>query len=292
MPVQIATDEELSHIENMLANFEEQNILAMQYIKKSQKLSDEDLTSRFDKIKPSLVLRYLQPHYPSTRPIHFMAAFSWVTKIPATSWYLGTKIREEWRGMDDAAVDALICCGSMVFEQFDILINHICFYLNDEAKQNIDRLKRQLLNEIGEINNTVEAAYSAPDIIDLEKFSESYYYSISLALKVFKEENNISSHEMEKILGLSRYAYKSLEDPSKTWPFSLVVGARLRLGFKLDSHVDFTKGMTHYSEFHIFRKLQNYRELVLVESLKHVPEESKKYVINIIKGVAAAYNEE
>lgn len=288
MTVHIPSDEEIQNMDVLLQDFEQLNVRAMLHIKKVQSWNDADFLARFGGVKPELIRRYMRPSYDRTRPIHFMAAFSWVTNVPATSFYLGSKIMESWRGMDEGAVNALVCIGSMPFDQFDILMNCLFLYLSDEGKEKVEALKSQFLSDV-DASGEMERANAAPAVVDLDLFAESYYRSIAIITKNFRVENNITMGDMSRVLGLSRYQYAELENPNNPMTFSLTVGARIRLGFRLNSHVSFTSEMTHYPEFHVFRLLQERREHLLLESLRYVTEKSKPYVIEIIKGVSNAY---
>ena len=236
-----------------------------------------------------VMLRHLQKAHTGTRPLHFVAAFSWVTMIPMTSFYLGTKIRESYRGMDELAVDALLCIGNMPYEQFHIVLSCIYLHLDQAGKDAVDKLKTELTTEFGVIDAKFEKKHMPPDVIDLKKFAESYYYSVALTMKKLRIELNLSEQGMARVLGLSRYKYKVLEDPNDPQPLSLLIGARVKLPLKLKSHVNFTTEMTHYSEFNGFRKAQHFRDMLLVESLRHVPAHQKDYVVEMIKAISNAY---
>ncbi|MBJ7536533.1 hypothetical protein [Marinomonas transparens] len=289
MKAPLVTDEELQHIENMLEGLESQIVQSMLYIKKVQGWTNDTLANRFSGISNKVLLRYLQKAHTGIRPIHFVAVFSWLTMIPMTAFYLGTKIRESYRGMDKLAVDALLCIGNMPYEQFDIVLSCIYLYLDQAGKDAVDKLRAELTKEYGVIDAEFEKKHLPPDVIDLKEFAESYYHSVALTAKELREEYKLSEREMGEIVGLSRYKYKVLENPNDPQPFSLAIGIRAKLGLKLTGHVNFTKEMTHYSEFHGFRKLQHIRDSLLVESLQHVPVHQKDYVVEMIKGISNAY---
>lgn len=279
------SDEELSHIAQMLEGYEQKVVEAMAYVKDAQGWSNDALASRFSNITPKLVGRYLQPAYTALRPLHFIAAFSWVTSIPMTSFWLGANIRESYRGMDQASVDALICIGNMPHDQFDVILKCIYFYLDDKAKQAVD----QLATSLAPITSDMDALYEAPPVIDLDVFAKSYYRSLAKSSKAFRQAYNISKAQMARVLGLSTYKFNVLEDEDDPQPFSITIGARVKLGFKLSDHAGFSEDMEEYKEFHEFRKMQHARDMLLVESLRHLSDRHKPYVIEMIKGVAAAY---
>ncbi|SBS33878.1 hypothetical protein MSP8887_03124 [Marinomonas spartinae] len=283
----IATDEELLHIEKMLENLDIDIAFSMSYVRKTQNLSFRELSRRFSGIDEVMWKRYMQPSYPSTRPIHIVAAYSWVTMVPMTSFYKGLKIRESYRGMDNEAVDALICSGRIPTTQFNLFLNIIYNFLDPKGQDCVDNLKQKLIKE---------KSYSDTDIIplppykiDIKKFSRDYYKSIAIEMKKFRIKNNFSYETMAKVLGVSLYKYSRLEEPNTYQTFSMSLGARLKLGFKVNSHVDFTSNMVDYPEFHQLRIQQNTRDQLIVESLKHLSKKQKRTATEILKKLAEAY---
>ena len=286
--MQLPTDEELQYIDTALKTFDDNLVTSMQHIRELQGLAPRDIAERFICEKPSNIYKYMQSSFDGVRPIHFAAAFSWITKTPATGFYLRSEIKESYRGMNDDAVAGLISIGSMPEQQFDIVINCIYLYLNDEGKRSVDQLRENLLSEFGNIG-ALETLYTAPDIIDLDKFSESYYRSSALTARGFRKRNSITQVDMARILGISLHRYQTIESVDHAVPFPLSIAIRLKLAFKLSSHVGFTSLMDDYSEFHQFRIAQHVRDMLTVEALLHVSNEQKPYVLEMIKGIANAY---
>jgi len=287
--VEIALEQELEYLDKILANIDLDIAVSMSYVRKVQGWTFPQLSKRFSNMEEIMWKRYMQPSYPSTRHIHVVAAYSWITMVPMTSFYKGLKIREAYRGMDNEAVEALICTGRIPNEQFNVVLNLIYNLLTDKGKTAVDELKAQLKLEYGDIDNYHEIDCFPPEQVDIKKFGEDYYRSIAFMMQEFRLEHGFSKEKVARVFGLSLYKYKRLEDPDIYQPFSMALGARLRLGFKVNSHVNFTEKMTIYPEFHHLRKLQHLRDLLIVESLKHLTHKQKKLITVILKKLADAY---
>lgn len=288
MSVVIATDQELEYIDKMLENLDLDIAVSMSYVRKIQKWTFPQLSERFSNIDEIMWKRYMQPSYPSTRPTHIVAAYSWVTMVPITSFYYGLKIREAYRGMDTDAVEALICTGRIPNDQFQVVLNLIYNMLSDDGRSSVDSLKQELEDKYGNIDHYQESDFFPPKVLDIKTFGTDYYRSIAIAMREFRLENNFSVEMMARVFGLSEYKYSRIEDPDIYQPFSMAVGARLRLGFKA-SHVNFTGKMENYPEFHTLRIAQDIRDSLIVESLKHLSNIQKKPVTAILKKLADAY---
>ncbi|WCN09103.1 hypothetical protein [Marinomonas mediterranea] len=283
--MKILPDEMLDQLSVLLEGFEQNAVESMVYVKRTQGWTPETIAARFSNIEPGLLKRYFQPRYSTVRPLHFIAAFSWITMLPMTSFYRGASVREEFRGMDSSAVEALINIGRMPHEQFDVVLKCIHLYLDNEGKHALDTLAQSL----PPLTNNIDTEYAAPIVIDLKTFGDSYYRALAKYGKEFRSEHKLSKSTMAKVLGLSPYSYSVLEDEDNPQPLSILVGARMKLGFQLSDHFSFTQHMIEYSEFHKFRGEQHVRDMLLVDSLRRLPKKQKPYVIEIIKGVATAY---
>jgi len=225
------------------------------------------------------------------RPIHVVAAYSWVTMVPMTSIYYGLKIREAYRGMDHDAVEAIICIGRMPTTEFNMILQIIYSFLNEKSKSEVDTLRATLIETYGDLDNYRDSDFLPPDVLDVDRFAEDYYRSIAITSKRFRMDNELTMDTMAKVLGLSHYQYRILEKEDDPKPFSMSIGVRVKLGFKIDSHVSFTKEMTSYPEFHNLRISQHIRDMLIVESMRHLPKARKKPVINILKELSKAYFE-
>lgn len=289
MSIEIASDQELAHIDEMLSNLNFDISVSMAYVKRAQGWSLQELGRRFSNLSNDSLKRYMQQSYPSMRPIHVVAAYSWVTMVPMTSFYYGLKIREAYRGMDHDAVEAIMRTGRVPTTQFNIILELIYNFLDKKGQKAVDTIKDCLTKKYGDLNRYDDNDFFPPDVIDMNKFAEDYYRSVAITVKRFRQEYNIPIETMAKVLGLSMYQYKVLEQEDNTKPFSMSIGFRAKLGFKINGHVSFTKEMTAYPEFHTLRVAQHIRDLLIVEALRHLPMDKKVAIINILKEMSGIY---
>ena len=77
-----------SHIDNLnkcFSTFDTDIAISISYVRRAQGLSFRELENRMTGINSSTLKRYLQPSYSSVRPLHVVAALSWVMMVPMTS---------------------------------------------------------------------------------------------------------------------------------------------------------------------------------------------------------------
>lgn len=282
--MEMPTDEDLEALSAQMVGFEKNLPTWINTVLKSQRWAPEEIEARFSNITDHTLKKYLRASYKGFRPLHFVAAFSWVTTAPMTSYYLGGDIRETHTGMDDSAVDALLVIDTMKFDDFRKIIECVYRFLDERGQLAVDSLNLKLKEQFPSVYEMKDEELKAPDSIDLKLFADSYYGALSAAAKRFREGYGIKKSLMQRVLGMSAYQYNALEDPDQRPDISPSIGARVRIAFKLDGHASFTVGMTHYAEFNKFREAQHVREVLLVEALKHVPEHSKNGVVGMIKG--------
>ncbi|MDW6004799.1 helix-turn-helix transcriptional regulator [Vibrio mangrovi] len=276
----IASDQEIAHLDEMLRNIDSDIAMGMSYVKRIQGITFNELKKRFGGLSGETLKKYMQQSYSSMRPIHFVAAYSWVTMVPPTSFYYGLKVKEQFRGMDDNAIKVLMCIGRLSSKQFNTILDMIETLLDNDSRQGFSIFKR----------NTQSKFYSKdkydqlfpPSVLDLRAFAIDYYRSVAITIKRFRIENNITSYTMAKVLGLSKYQYSVLEDQNKTTPFSISIGARVRLGFNLNSHADFTSEMEQFTAFHQLRRYQHYRDILIVEAFRRLNPHQKNEVAQLV----------
>ncbi|MDC0612750.1 hypothetical protein OAP63_18630 [Vibrio sp.] len=286
MPYEVS-DKEIEYLDEMLKDINGDISVSMSYVRRAQGLTFEQLGEKFSGINVSTIKRYMQQSYPSIRPIHLVAAMSWVMMVPMTSFYYGFRLKEYYRGMDDDAVQALMCVGRLPSNQFEHIVSLIRNLLDTDQNQHISSYCKDLESEFGSIDNYDDLF--PPQVLDLDAFAMDYYRSIAITVKIFREKNDITKETIARVLGLSSYQYDLLEDQYKTTSFPVAIGFRVKLGFKLASHVNFTSEMRMFPEFHELRKAQQFRDALIIEVLRHVPAKHKPHVINLLLEIAKIY---
>ncbi|MCH2218701.1 MAG: hypothetical protein MK076_11655, partial [Flavobacteriales bacterium] len=96
----------------------------MSYIRRVQDIPFNQLSARCSGVSGIMWKRYMQPSYHKMRPLHVVAAYSWLTMVPMPSFYRGLAIKESYRGMDEEAVAAMIHCGILPKKQYNLLLEH------------------------------------------------------------------------------------------------------------------------------------------------------------------------
>ncbi len=280
------SETEIQHIDSMLTDVNIAVSMSMAYIRKIQKWDFSQLQYKFKGTTESTWKRYLQPSYKKMRPLHIVAAYSWLTMVPMPSFYRGLSIKESYRGMDDASVEAMIHCGILPKRQYRILLDYLYEYLTLEQKQEVDTLVLDVRQKYGSLENYEDNQFLFPKQIDIELFAQDYYRSVALAFQEFRHKNNLELETVARILNLSPYRYKQCENPDNPVPLSMDIAARLKLGFQLTDAMPFTAHMQYYPQFHTVRRVQHIRETKLVAVMKHIHHSHKNNFIGILSNMA------
>lgn len=276
----IASEREVAHLDKLLENIDSDISVAMSYVRRTQKLTFKALDKRFSGINSSTFRRYMQQSYLSMRPLHVVAAYSWITLVPMTAFYYGFKIKEFYRGMDDNAVEALICIGRLPTDMFNTFLNMVCHLFSADSKQEFLIFRERLKSSSGVMDEYCNLL--PPDVLDIKDFGMDYYRSVAITARRFREANGISIATAAHLIGLSKYQYHALEDVSKTVPLPVSIGFRVKLGFKLSSHADFSSEMKLFPEFHRLRKVQQVRDSLIVEALRRLSDSERKTMTQVL----------
>ena len=282
-------DEEIIRLNGMLENVHVAVAQSMSYVRKFQGWNFEQLERKIIGVKEVTWRRYFRVRYDKMRPLHTVAAYSWLTMLPMPCFYRGLNIREAYPDMDDYSVDALIHSGLLPQEQFNLILSHLYHFLNDEQKQSVNVFKQALKNQYGALEDYKDEDFMFPDTLDIEEFAHDYYRSMAINIKKIRVENNIKTQTMAKVLNLSEYRYRQCENPENPVPLPIELGARLQVGLRLPDAMIFTSDMKTFSCFHTVRRVQQIRLNVLVEMLKHLDLENRKSFSEVIAKLSSMY---
>ncbi|WP_373054855.1 hypothetical protein [Vibrio salinus] len=271
----------------MLRNINADISGSMSYVRRAQGLTFQELGKRITGISSDTFKRYMQQSYPSMRPIHTVAAFSWITMVPMTAFYYGFRIKEFYRGMDDHAVEALVCLGRLPANMLNTFLTMICHILTEDSKEAFFSFRERVELQYGKLED--HSDYFPPEVLDINEFAIDYYRSVAITAKRFREKNQIPIDTISRVLGLSEYQYSVLENPNKINHFSVSIGFRIKLGFKLEDHVYFSSEMKQFSDFYKLRKIQHVRDLLVVEALRMLNEKDRKYMTHILIKLSEMY---
>lgn len=287
--MKLPTREELQVISQRLERIDVQVGQTLAQIKDLQRWTYESLLSRFHGIKIDILKEYFRSRYEGVRPIHFVAAFSWMTMVPMTVFLKGLKVLEVERGMDVDTLEATLRCSNLSKKHFRLALDFIYTYLDADGRKHYDCYAEKIRKEFGSLDDFDDEQFLPPSHINLIDFGHDYYRSIGLALKDFRINNNLDEKIIATALGLSSARYKFLEDPDRSKtnaPFSLGIGIRVRLAFHHYSHFEFTQYMETYPQLHTLRIVQHIREEKIAVALRHVPAQNKAKIFELLDVLA------
>ncbi|MFD2176190.1 hypothetical protein ACFSJZ_01255 [Veronia pacifica] len=273
----------------MLKNIDSDIALSMAYVRRTHNVQFEELATKMSGVKMNTLKKYMQPSYSGQRPIHVVAGFSWVMMVPMTAFYFGMRLKEYYRGMEDSSVEALVRIGRLPKEQFNAILDIITNLYSEEERHEFREWRESI--EALEVESGVPEYNSLfpPEVLDIDAFGEDYYRSIAITLKQFRYENNVSEELAARVLGLSEYQYRVLENRNKPISFSVAIGFRAKLGFQLQSHTNFTNSMIAFPQFHHLRVAQHVRDTLIVEAIRRLEFTKKQQVSKIIDLLSEIY---
>ena len=281
------SEEKIQMLDSLLETIDTDMAVSMSFVRRAQGMSFRDLEQRVTGINNSTLKRYMQQSYRSIRPIHMVAAMSWVMMVPMTSFYYAVKMREFYRGMDDKAIEALYCIGRLPTEQFELYLDLVTNLMDCADREKFAAFRQETQSQIDPNINYNELL--PPKVLDINAFAIDYYRSVAITVKRFRLEHQIPVELIARVLGLSEYQYIKLEDVHKVRDYSVAIGFRVKLGFELNSHVNFTSEMRQFPQFHHLRQVQHLRDTLIVEALRPLNGECKKRAVEILTTLSKIY---
>jgi len=282
------SEDKIQLLDELLSDIDAEMALSMSSARRAQGMPFSELQQRIEGLNASTLKRYMQQSYRSIRPIHVVAALSWIMMVPMTSFYHAVKIRESYRGMDDKGIEALFCIGRLPEKQFELYLDLITSLMEPQKREDFSLLRCQTAALVDP--NIHYDDLFAPRVLDLNAFAIDYYRSIAITVKRFRQEHNISLQIMSRVLGLSEKQYLQLEDVYKVRDYSIAIGFRVKLGFNLSSHVNFTSEMRQFPEFHQLRQVQHVRDTLMIEALRNLDGERKIRAVEILSPLSKIYS--
>jgi hypothetical protein len=261
----------------------------MSDVRKSQGWKFFQLEKKFKGISHSTWKSYFQSGYKKMRPIHAVAAYSWLTMLPVDYFYNRSKIHGNYGSLDDLIEKCLLKFIILPRSQFEFSILTIYSYLTEEQKTHISLSDKDFNTYCGILGRYNNADWMFPTKLDMDKFSSDYYSSLSFWLVEFRENNNISIDFMAEIAGLSLYRYNQCENPNKSVPISVNLIPRLMSEFNFDDTIPFSRKMRLFPQFHTARKIQKIREELLMKLLSAIDYLDKNAIFNFVSSLSSIY---
>ena len=281
------SDAELAAINEQLAHVYINVAMSMAYIRKFQGWTFHQLDARFEGISASTWRRYLQPSYTKMRPLHVVAAYSWLTMLPMACFYRGLNVREAYPDMDDLSVECLIHSGLLPKSQFHLITSHLYEYLTEKQQALVGVFGEGAKADFGILDDYSDSDFMFPSRLDIDAFADDYYRSLAISFKAFREANDIDLETMAHVLGLSLHRYKQCENPDNPVPLPVELGARLQVGFRLKNAMPFTANMQAFPQFHTVRRVQELRQTLLVDMLRHLDYKNKRHFSGIVSNLSS-----
>ena len=255
MIVELPTDKKILDLNNYNAIFNSEIGGALRWIMRRHKMTVKQLQSRIKGVSNSAWRSYTQMSYQQNRPLHVIAAFSWLTQISMLAIFKGNNIKHNWPRMCNETITGIILAGVLLEEQFEMMVNLILETLNKRRDIQTISIIKLLLKKLPHKNNN----FLMPEELDIDDFKEDYYQSIANQLRLFREKNGISMSLMGRVLNIPvnrLYTYEDLNNPVSIPTY---VAVRLKLGFDLDQTILFLSGMKRYHNFYLLREVQQIR---------------------------------
>jgi hypothetical protein len=277
------TESEIIRLNKLLKNVDIEVAVAMSNIRRIQRLTFKQLEKRFSGINGNTLKRYMQPSYHSMRPLHVVAAYSWITMVPLINFYH----RIIYRDLDNDILEVLMCIGKLPSNQFEAVLNIIVNLLNQSSRQAFLSFKHQLESQWNIVDDY--NCLFPPKSLDINAFAIDFYRSLAITIKKFRETNHISIDTASRVTGLSQYQYRILEDVNKIIPISFSIGIRTYLAFNLHDYSYFTSEMRLFPEFHTLRTIQHIRDSLIIEGFKYLNPEHRKNITDILITLSDIY---
>ncbi|AUI85732.1 hypothetical protein BS333_04745 [Vibrio azureus] len=283
----IVSNEKIRMLDSHFSTIDSDMAIAMSFVRRAQGMTFDELESKVSGLNQGTLRRYMQQSYRSIRPIHFVAAMSWVMMVPMMSYYYALNIKNHNWGLDESAIKALYRVGRLPAEQFDICLQLITSLMDPVAQDAFYAFRAKLLSSVKHLSNPDDLL--PPKVLDINEFAIDYYRSVAVTVKRFREEKNISINLIARVLGLTEKQYLLLEDDKQARDFSVSIGYRIKFGFELASHADFTSEMRQFPQFYQLRQRQHIRDSLTLESFRLLSNERKLCASEIITSLSDIY---
>jgi len=236
------------------------------------------LEQRIQGVSNSAWRAYSQTSYQQNRPLHVIAAFSWLTQISMSAVFRGKHIQNYWPTVCDQTIKGIILSGLLPEAQFQECIQLI---LEKMLKRGHD-VKQDVMTILKDIPD-FQDAFLMPAQLDIDDFKADYYRSIALQLRQFRNKYRIDIKLLSTILNEPISRIEAFEDPDNPVTIPGYVAVRLKLGFRLQDTVIFTSGMQKYPQFYHSREVQQAREEVMLKVMTSLNLSEREWINDLIK---------
>ncbi len=244
----------LAQIAEAFSGLNESIVHAMVYIRRMSQSSAKDIAAKFSDMSTSQWERYLKISNQSQRPIHILAAYAWLNGVSMSTFYLGSKVRTVWPGLDDDTIQLSLLLLRCNHAQFCAYISLIL----SSIKQ-IDR-HTDLIATL----NPTDRSPDFPAPLSIDDFADDYYNSLAIEFRKFRKQQKLTPTNMAKALNLTTSQYSRLETINDPYSIPAVAGAWLKVYFQLDDTAFLLDSMRPYRDFARYRHAQDKREALML----------------------------
>ncbi|HBD23043.1 MAG TPA: hypothetical protein DC023_01320 [Oceanospirillaceae bacterium] len=236
---------------------------ALRWVMRQLNISIKLLEKRILGVSGSAWRSYTQMSYTQNRPLHVVAAFSWLTQVSMLAILQGKHIQNYWPAVCNETIKSIILSGLLPEEQF------LHFIKLMTAK--LDRRGYQVSSEVIPLLETIpcfQDSFLIPRKLDIDDFKVDYYRSISIQFRELRQQQKIPIEVLAAVINEPVSRTLAFEDPDNPISIPVFAAVRIKLGFKLEDTVMFTSGMTKYQHFYHARQVQQAREQVILALMK------------------------
>jgi hypothetical protein len=232
---------------------------ALRWVMRQLGISVKLLEKRISGVSSSAWRSYTQMSYTQNRPLHVVAAFSWLTQVSMMAIYQGKHIQNYWPAVCNKTIQSIIASGLLPEEQFLYCIRLMTAKL-DKRGYSISKEVVPLLEAIPNFQDT----FLMPPQLDIDDFKTDYYRSLSIQFRQFRQQQQIPIEVLATVINEPVSRTLAFEDTDNPISIPVFAAVRIKLGFKLEDTVMFTSGMTKYQHFYHARQVQQAREQVML----------------------------
>ena len=257
--ISLPTKAEIAQLNHYAPIFNAEVGGALRWVMRQLGISIKLLEKRIPGVSSSAWRSYTQMSYTQNRPLHVMAAFSWLTQVSMLAFFRGNHIHDYWPAVCNETIQSIITSGLLPEEQFLRCIQLMTAKM-DRHGYNIGKEVLPLLEAIPRFQDS----FLMPSHLDINDFKADYYRSIAIQLRQFRQQEQIPIEVLAAIFNEPVTRTLAFEDPDNPVSIPAFAAVRIRLGFKLEDMTMFTSGMTKYHHLYNARQVQQAREKVML----------------------------
>jgi len=289
----VLVEKKVVELDDSFRNLNIDIVNSLSYVRRAQGITHVQLSERINGLSSSTLRHYLSPGYKANRPLHVVAAMSWLMMVPMTGLYHKFCQMKSYCGLSEDIVHALINVGHLPSDAFATLIQLISNLLDKKNYEDFYSYTLEIEAIHGQSIDSILKNYSTffpPKVLDIDSFALDYYYSIAMTALEFRTQNHIPVAILARMIGLSISQYRQLEDPNNPVSLPVSLGYRVKYGFQLKTYAPFSSYMRIYKSFHQLRVAQHVRELLIINAISRLHLKKQKALSEIMINLSDIYS--